>query len=128
MIELDEVLEIHEQLIKSFGGSSGVRDIHLLSSAIQRPFQTFDGEFVYQTILEQSSALVESILVNHPFVDGNKRTGYVLLRRLLIQNKLDIHASEDEKYSFIISIASGLSKFDEILNWLKENTIPINTI
>jgi len=85
MIELSEALSIHQILINSFGGSNGIRDESLLSSALQRPFQTFDGEFVYKSILEKAAALVESILVNHPLIDGNKRTGYVLLRRYLIK-------------------------------------------
>ena len=66
--------------------------------------------------------MVESILVNHPFMDGNKRTGYVLLRRYLLQNKIDINASEDQKYDFILSVASGKIKIDEILVWLQEHT------
>ncbi len=114
MIELADALSIHRMLIESFGGASGVRDESLLSSALQRPFQTFDGKFVYKLILEKAAALVESILINHPFIDGNKRTGYVLLRRYLLQNTTDIKTSEQQKYEFIISIASGeidLKKF-----------------
>lgn len=79
MIDLQEVLSIHKILIESFGGAYGLRDRSSLDSALQRPFQTFDGEFVYKSILEKAAALIESILINHPFVDGNKRTGYVLL-------------------------------------------------
>ena len=88
MIKIQEALSIHKILIDSFGGSDGVRDLSLLSSALQRPFQTFDGTFVYKTIAEKGAALVESLLVNHPFIDGNKRTGYVLLRRYYFKIKL----------------------------------------
>jgi death-on-curing protein len=56
-------------------------------------------------------------------VDGNKRTGYVLMRLLLLQNNLDIAASQEEKYSFVINIASGQSKFDAIVNWLASHTV-----
>jgi len=128
MIELNEVLSIHTLLIKNYGGANGVRDISGLSSALQRPFQTFDGNYVYPTIAERASALVESILVNHPFIDGNKRTGYVLLRRYLLQNKMDISATEQEKYDFIISIASGLVKFEEILLWLNNHVYSIKDV
>ncbi len=120
MIELADVLSIHRILIESFGGAGGVRDESLLSSALQKPFQTFDGQFVYKSILEKAAALVESILINHPFIDGNKRTGYVLLRRYLLQNNIDIKTSEQQKYEFIISIASGENRFEEILSWLKK--------
>jgi death-on-curing protein len=125
MIELSEVLSIHKILIDSFGGANGVRDESSLSSALQRPFQTFDGQFVYKSILEKAAALVESILFNHPF-DGNKRTGYVLLRRYLLQNDIDIKASEQQKYDFIISIASGEIRFEGILYWLQKHTSQIN--
>ncbi len=122
MIELADVLSIHKILIENFGGASGLRDESLLSSALQRPFQTFDGKFVYKSILEKAAALVESILINHPFIDGNKRIGYVLLRWYLLQNNIDIVCSEQQKYEFIISIASGEIIFEEIHSWLKKNT------
>ncbi len=128
MIEIEEALSIHKILIDSFGGADGIRDKSSLSSALQRPFQTFDGEFVYKSILEKAAALVESILINHPFVDGNKRTGYVLLRRYLLQNEIDIIAAEEQKYNFIISIASGEISFEEIAAWLQKNTIQISAL
>ena len=56
--------------------------------------------------------------MNHPFVDGNKRTGYVLMRSLLINDGLDIKASQEEKYEFVLSIASGRSKLPEIIDWI----------
>ncbi|MFZ4057066.1 MAG: type II toxin-antitoxin system death-on-curing family toxin [Ferruginibacter sp.] len=126
MIDISDVLSIHKILIEKFGGAEGVRDYSALSSAIQRPFQTFDNINVYTSIVEKASALIESILINHPFIDGNKRTGYVLLRRYLIQNNLDISATEQEKYEFVISIASGEYKFSEIVLWLSNHTVKIN--
>ncbi|HTA26430.1 MAG TPA: type II toxin-antitoxin system death-on-curing family toxin [Bacteroidia bacterium] len=63
------------------------------------------------------------MVVNHPFVDGNKRAGYVLMRLLLLKEGYDIKASEDEKYSFVISIASGNLKTDDIRKWLQEHTV-----
>jgi death-on-curing protein len=63
--------------------------------------------YIYTSIFEKASALIESFLNNHPFINGNKRTGYVLLSRFLIQNNLDTNATEQEKYEVLISIASG---------------------
>lgn len=111
-----EVDIIHEELIARFGGARGIRDINALESAINRPFQTFDGKPLYPSVFDKAAALVESILINHPFVDGNKRTGYTLLRMLLLKNGSDIHASEDEKYRFIIDIAAGNTKFEDIVS------------
>jgi death-on-curing protein len=77
--------------------------------------------------LERAAALIENLLINHPFIDGNKRTGYVLLRLYLIQNGLDISAPEQAKYEFIIAIAAGKYKFDDILMWLTSNTVTIGS-
>ena len=122
MISFPEVEQLHKLLIDEFGGSHGIRDKSTLESAIARPFQTFDGKDLYPSVLEKAASLIESILVNHPFIDGNKRTGYTLLRLFLLSNDLDIIASQDNKYEFVINIASGTLKYDRILSWLKKNT------
>ena len=75
MITIKEVLIIHQLAITQFGGSEGVRDFGLLESAIQRPFVTFGNEELYPTATDKAAAIVESIVKNHPFVDGNKRSG-----------------------------------------------------
>src|SRR5690349_21362083 len=93
MINTLQAQLIHRILIEKFGGSQGVRDISALESAVTRPFQTFDNNEFYGPVLEKAAALIESILNNHPFVDGNKRIGYVLLRMFLINNDIDITAS-----------------------------------
>lgn len=128
MITLQQTEAIHQLLIENFGGGNGIRDINGLESALARPFQQFDGVDLYETIILKSSALVESILINHPFIDGNKRTGYTLLRYFLLSNHLDIEASQDGKYEFIIAIASGKIKFDEIAVWLEKHVKNIKKI
>lgn len=122
MISLEQTLEIHSILIEQFGGSNGLRDSDLLESAIGRPYQTFDNKELYQTPIEKAAAIMESIVKNHPFVDGNKRTGYVLGRLLLMNSGMDIHASEDEKYELVIKISEGRIDYDEIKGWLNENS------
>lgn len=122
MISLEFILGLHQILIKKYGGSSGVRDQAVLESAIHRPFQTFDGEDLYQTPIEKAAALLESIVKNHPFVDGNKRTGYVAMRLFLKKNSLDIKATEDEKYDFVIKVASGEMDSSAIQGWLENQT------
>jgi death-on-curing protein len=84
MINIQDAIHVHEILIDKFGGAKGVRDLSLLESALSRPFQTFDQKDLYPTPIEKSAALIESILINHPFIDGNKRIGYVLMRLLLM--------------------------------------------
>jgi death-on-curing protein len=125
MISTKQVLRIHQLLIDQFGGSSGIRDIGVLESAINRPYQTFDGNDLYPQSTDKAAAILESIVKNHPFVDGNKRTGYVLMRLILLENKEDIDASQDEKYELVIKVASGTYGFDEIKDWLKSKMISL---
>lgn len=121
MIQLGEVEKIHDILIGKFGGAKGIRDSAILESAIGRPFQTFDGIDLYPHPIEKAAAIFESIISNHPFIDGNKRTAYVLLRLLLKEHKLDIVVDKNEKYRFVISAAKGELTFEEIKSWIERN-------
>ncbi len=120
MITLKEALAVHAIALKKFGGVEGIRDIGMLESALQRPFLTFDGRELYPSILEKSAALIESIVKNHPFSDGNKRTGYILMRLMLLKMDVDVWASEDEKYKFVVDIASGQLDYNGIKLWLEK--------
>jgi death on curing protein len=122
MIEVQEALLIHQVLIEKFGGSHGLRDRGLLESALARPFQTFNGEELHPGPIEKAAALIESLLSNHPFIDGNKRTGYVLMRLLLLDAGMDLSATQQEKYDFVMRIASGKSPLDQITSWIREHT------
>jgi len=122
MIDLNEVEKIHEILIERFGGAKGIRDKGLLESSISRPFQTFDGQELYPHVFDKAAAIFESLITNHPFIDGNKRTAYVLMRLFLKNNEFDIYANEDEKYRFVIQAASGELRFDQIKSWIEKNT------
>ena len=83
MISIKQALSIHKIVIEKFGGSQGIRDINGLESALARAFQTFRGEELYSSIEEKAAAIGESIIMNHLFVDGNKRTGYLLMEAIL---------------------------------------------
>jgi death-on-curing protein len=119
MIELQDVLNIHNILIDKFGGSKGVRDQSSLESAINRPFATFEKHDLYPTPSDKAAAILESILINHPFIDGNKRTAYVLMRLLLLNYGFDILADQDDKYKMVISASKGDLRFDGIKNWIE---------
>jgi death-on-curing protein len=75
---------------------------------------------LYPSIIEKAASLLESLLANHPFVDGNKRTGYVLMRLFLKKNGMDIVADEETKYQYLIDVASGVKRYDDILIWLED--------
>ncbi|MBL0105686.1 MAG: type II toxin-antitoxin system death-on-curing family toxin [Bacteroidetes bacterium] len=83
--------------------------------------RSFDLIDLYPTPEDKAAALLESIVINHPFVDGNKRMGYVLMRLLLLKYGKDINASMDEKYEIVISVASGNSSIEEIKSWVKQH-------
>ncbi|MCC7159561.1 MAG: type II toxin-antitoxin system death-on-curing family toxin [Ignavibacteria bacterium] len=119
MIDIYFVLRVHKILIGIYGGEFGIRDNNLLDSAINRPFQTFDGKELYQTVIEKAAALIQSIIVNHPFVDGNKRVGYFLLRWFLLRNNYDFNTNIDSRYKFIIQIAYGNYSFESIKEWFR---------
>lgn len=122
MIGIAQVLRIHQRLIESYGGSHGVRDENLLISSISRPFSGFGENEFYASIEEKAAAIFESIVKNHPFIDGNKRTGYYVLEAILFQENKVVFASEDQKYDFVIQVASGKLDFNAILDWIKSNS------
>ena len=123
MISRQEAIKIHQILIKRYGGIQGIRDLALLESALERPYSGLEKNEFYPSTEEKASAIIESIVKNHPFYDGNKRTGYVLMRLTLLQNNLDIKTSKNDKYQFVIAIASGELEFEDILDWIKERII-----
>jgi death-on-curing protein len=126
MIDLKTAESIHNILIDKFGGSKGIRDIGALQAVLARPYATFDQNDLYPTSIDKASALFESIIINHPFVDGNKRISYVLMRIILLHDNLDIVASQSEKYNFVISASKGESRYDEIKQWLKDHIVTKN--
>jgi death-on-curing protein len=102
MITEVQAVRLHNILIDQFGGATGTGDHDGLLSALSRLFQTFDAQSLYPSAIEKAAAILESILTNHLFVDGNKRTVYVLMRLLRLQNCYDINESEDQKYAFVL--------------------------
>jgi death-on-curing protein len=122
VITLKDILLLHEKSINDFGGSHGIRDAGLLEAAIARPFQTFGRSDLYPTVIEKAAALGESLIKNHPFVDGNKRTGLLAMASFLLNNQYSFHAASEELYSFIINISTGSLSFDEIVVWLNKFT------
>lgn len=130
MISVDDALSIHALLIDRFGGSKGLRDRAGLEAALARPFATFAGEALYPTPVDKAAALFESMLINHPFIDGNKRIAYVLMRLTLLQSldfatPFDIKASQDEKYEMVISAATGRLRFEGIKTWILTHLVEL---
>lgn len=122
MISKESVLKIHELSIAKYGGSEGIRDEGLLESALARPYQTFDSANLYPTTYEKAAAVAESLIINHPFVDGNKRTGFLTMLAILSEGNLVMTVPNDAIYDFTIAISTGELKSEQIVEWLKTNT------
>jgi len=125
MITLHEVIELHHEIIKISGGGKGVRDEGSLMAALARPYATFDQIDLYRTAIEKAAAIFESIVINHPFIDGNKRTAYTLMRLTLREGGFDIKVSENVRYDMVIAASQGKIRFDEIKAWLDAHNITI---
>lgn len=126
MIDKNDVLRLHHLAIEKYGGLFGLRDEGALESALARPFQTFGGEDLYDSPLKKAAAICESIILNHPFIDGNKRTGFLTTLMILKQENMELTVNEDEIYFFLNSIASGEQTFETTKEWLKENAVFVN--
>ena len=118
MIKLDQAIGIHQVIIEKFGGANGIKDRGALEAALNRPYATFDQKDLYPSPVEKAAAILESILINHPFIDGNKRTGYVLMRLTLMEGGMDIKASQKEKYEFVIKVSEGKLDISRIKEWI----------
>jgi death on curing protein len=117
----EQVLFIHSRLISETGGAHGVRDIGLLESAVERPRTSFGGVLLYPEIFSQAAALMESLVNNHPFVDGNKRTGVTAAGLLLRINGMKLICTPKSLERVTMSVATGKLKLDELALWLKQN-------
>jgi len=126
MIEVEFVIKVHEILINEFGGTHGIRDLNGLKAALARPYASFEQKELYTSIFSKAAALIESLISNHPFIDGNKRVGYFFLRYYLLIQHYDLKASQKEKYDFVMDIAIGKLAFDAIEVWIEEKSKKIN--
>ena len=117
-LTLKEALELHRRIIEQSGGSTGMRDIGLLESALAQPLMTFGGEDLYPTLGEKASAMCFSLVKNHPFVDGNKRVGHAVMETFLILNGYEISALMLEQEEVILSLAAGELDREGFGEWL----------
>ncbi|MDP3940941.1 MAG: type II toxin-antitoxin system death-on-curing family toxin [bacterium] len=117
-----QILAIHDQMIRRFGGSMGVRDIGLLESAADRPQATFDGVDLYKSLFDKAAALLHSLLKNHPFVDGNKRTALSSAGVFLRMNNSRLLNMHKKELEFALKVENESLSFEQIAEWLKTHT------
>ncbi|MDP2660050.1 MAG: type II toxin-antitoxin system death-on-curing family toxin [Dehalococcoidia bacterium] len=119
-----QILFLHSRLIAETGGSAGLRDVALLESAVARPQATYGGEDLYPDLFAKAAALMQSLVNNHPFVDGNKRAGIAATALFLQRNGHRLLASNQEVEEFTLAVAQGERTFDDIATWLASQTAP----
>lgn len=121
-LTLEQVLYIHEEEINRYGGSSGLRDLTLLESAIFRPQTTFGGKELYPTLFNKASSLMHSIINNHPFIDGNKRTGTATMLVFLDLNGYMLTVSQKELVHLALDISAKKLTITDISTLLERNS------
>jgi death-on-curing protein len=104
---LDEVIALHDDQIRRYGGGHGLRDVKLLLSALAMPAASFDGVFLHERVSDQAAAYLFHIVRNHPFVDGNKRTGLITAIAFLGLNGQSVTADADELAELVEGVAAG---------------------
>jgi len=121
-LTLEEVLEIHVDQIKRYGGSSGLRDLGLLQSAVATPQASFGGEYLHATLVEMGAAYLFHIVQNHPFIDGNKRVGAATTLVFLTMNGVDISVTNDALVQLVLDVAQGNTSKTEIAEFFARNS------
>lgn len=124
MFSVEEVIHFHDLAIERYGGSKGIRDYGSLDAALNRSWQTFDGDYLYPSFYSKAAAILESIILNHPFIDGNKRTGFLLCEALLESYGFTINANTESIYDFLVDISAGNKDFERIVTWLQQHSQP----
>lgn len=121
-VSLEEVLLIHEKMLEIGGGREGMLDFTLLHSAIERPKAQFGGSYLYDSIFTMAAAMLHSLVKNHPFLDGNKRTAFFTTLRFLNKNGHDITATKKSIIPFMVGVDTENKNIEKIASWLQSHT------
>jgi death on curing protein len=117
----EQILFLHARLVAETGGSHGLRDLSLLLSAVGRPQASFDDQDLYPDLFTKAAALMDSLINNHPFVDGNKRTGIAAAALFLLANGCHLQVLSTELEKFTLEVAQSQHTIEEIAAWLQSN-------
>ena len=123
-LSYDDIVAIHQDQIARYGGNLGIRDMGLLQSAVAQPRATFAGQFLHANVFEMASAYLFHLVKNHPFIDGNKRTGAVAALVFLELNGIEIRATESEFEQLVLEVARGDCQKREITEFLANHARP----
>lgn len=116
-----QVLWIYRRVIEETGGSFGVRDEGLLRSALARPRASFGGQDLYPTPFEKAAALLESLVMNHPLLDGNKRVAWECLDLMLEMNGCRLTTSHEDGFRLMNNVIERKATVQDVAEWLEKN-------
>ena len=122
-LSLDEGLALHRQVMEQTGGAVGVLNFSALESALAQPRMTFDGKDLYPSLVDKVAVLGYSLITNHPFIDGNKRTGHAAMEVFLVLNGCEIKASVDEQEQVILQVAVREMAREAFTDWLRDHIV-----
>ena len=122
-LTLSAVLEVHRQIMAQSGGAEGLMHLPALESALAQPQMTFDGEELYPTVVDKAAVLGYTLIKNHPFLDGNKRTGHAAMEVFLVLNGYEIRATVDEQERVILQVAASELDREEFTTWLRAHVV-----
>ncbi len=120
-LTLAELIDLHSRIIDQTGGAPGLRDMGRLESAIAQPRMSFGGSDLYPTLIEKAAVLCFALIRNHPFIDGNKRSGHAAMEVFLVLNGHEIKAKVDEQETIVLGVASGQVSRQELTEWLTDH-------
>ena len=119
-----EVLQLHQSVLERWGGAGGIRDINALESALAQSRQSFGDADLYPDLPSKAAALCFSLVLNHPFIDGNKRIGHAAMEVFLLVNGHELRAPVDEQERIVLDLAAGQLARDAFLEWVKRHITP----
>lgn len=123
-LTLGEVVALHRRLIATTGGARGIRDLGGLGSALAQPRASFGGDDLYSGVVEKAVALGFALVMGHPFVDGNKRTGHAAMETFLVLNGYELNAPVDEQERVMLELAAGELAREGFLDWVRTHAVP----
>lgn len=122
-LTINEILRLHRAIIAESGGASEILNFRGLQSALAQPQMTFGGEDLYPTLTEKAAAMAFSIINNHPFMDGNKRTAHAAADVFLMMNGFEIEASVEEQERIVLALAAGEMDRQTFTRWLEKHLV-----
>lgn len=118
-VDIEDAIVAHEKIIARAKTRAGVRDFALLHSAVERPKATYAGRDLYPTIWAKAAALLQSLCMNHPFTDGNKRTAWTMTHKFLWMNDFTLRSTRFEAADFMVRVDNEKPELKEIATWLQ---------